>query len=447
MKRLHPRVRKTLSADGLLGLVRKAFERLGHTKPPGGKLSLADGLMAAFAMFSLKDSSLLQFDKRRQSDQNLKTIYRLDYVPCDTRMREVLDPVEPDQLRPVFNDVLRELQRGKVLKRFEFLEGKVLLALDGVQHFSSDKVHCDHCQQRVHRDGRLTYHHQMVGAAIVHPDLAEVIPLAPEPICRQDGQSKNDCERNATRRLLRKFRQEHPHLKVLVIEDALSSNAPHLEDLIDLGLDFLLGVKPGDHEFLYEQVIAAWDADRVTTLQRAAPEAPGGHQECSFVDDLPLNASHPELRVTWLSLEQFDGDGQTQKRFDWVTQLQVTRRNGWEMTRGGRARWKIENETFNTLKNQGYHYEHNYGHGQQHLSSVLAMLMMLAFLVDQSQQLCCRLFQAVHKKCASRKRVWELQRSHFYHFTFPSMRALYWAILNDLCLGLAPPSPAILDSS
>ena len=46
---------------------------------------------------------------------------------------------------------------------------------------------------------------------------------------------------------------------------------------------------------------------------------------------------------------------------------------------GGRARWKIENETFNTLKNQGYHFEHNYGHGYQHLSVVLAMLMLLAF--------------------------------------------------------------------
>ena len=50
--------------------------------------------------------------------------------------------------------------------------------------------------------------------------------------------------------------------------------------------------------------------------------------------------------------------------------------------RAGRASWKVENETFNTLKNQGYHFEHNFGHGEKHLATVFANLMMLAFLID-----------------------------------------------------------------
>lgn len=75
--------------------------------------------------------------------------------------------------------------------------------------------------------------------------------------------------------------------------------------------------------------------------------------------------------------------------------------------RGGRARWKIENETFNTLKNQGYNLEHNYGLGEKHLGVVFTMLMMLAFLVDQTQQLCCQLFQCVWGKVRSEKALWK----------------------------------------
>ena len=100
--------------------------------------------------------------------------------------------------------------------------------------------------------------------------------------------------------------------------------------------------------------------------------------------------------------------------------------------RGGRARWKVENETFNTLKNQGYQFEHNYGHGNQNLSVVFAMLMMLTFLIDQTQQLCCPLFQAVHKKLVSKRAVWDHVRSHFRHIRFESMEQLYHVVLLDV---------------
>ena len=97
--------------------------------------------------------------------------------------------------------------------------------------------------------------------------------------------------------------------------------------------------------------------------------------------------------------------------------------------RGGRARWKIENETFNTLKNQGYHFEHNYGHGERNLSVVFATLMMLAFLVDQAQQLCCTLFRAVWAKLGSKRLLWERMRSLFYTYRLDSMRELFEALL------------------
>ena len=107
--------------------------------------------------------------------------------------------------------------------------------------------------------------------------------------------------------------------------------------------------------------------------------------------------------------------------------------------RAGRARWKIENETFNTLKNQGYNFEHNYGLGKQNLSMVFVKIMMLAFLVDQVQQLCCALFQAVLKKKGGKKYLWEAMRSAFSWLILESMEMLYRALLH----GFAKLEPVI----
>ena len=145
--------------------------------------------MSAFAMFSLKSPSLLAFDKER-AEGNLRTIYGIERVPCDTQMRERLDPVSPEALRPLFQSIFRQLQRGKALEPMAFLDGHYLVALDGTGYFSSKQIHCASCLHKVHRNGSITYYHQMLGAAIIHPDVREVIPLMPEPIVQQDGDAK-----------------------------------------------------------------------------------------------------------------------------------------------------------------------------------------------------------------------------------------------------------------
>ena len=419
-----PKARKHLSADALFGLVRNGFAHIPDYRLSETDISLADALMAAFAMFSLKAPSLLAFDKER-AEGNLHTIYGIARVPCDTRMREILDPVSPKVLRPLFTSVFRQLQRGKALEPMAFLDGHYLLALDGTEYFSSKTIHCASCLHKVHRNGSITYFHQMLGAAIIHPDLREVIPLMPEPIVKHDGTAKNDCERNAAKRFIAKLRQDHPHLKFIVTEDSLSSNAPHIETLHAHGLHYILGVKEGDHTYLFQQVQAAEHAGRVAYYERH-DRAAGVVHRFRFVNDMPLNAAHTDVRVHFIEYWEV-GDDKVQ-HFSWVTDLRVSKRNVYHLMRGGRARWKIENETFNTLKNQGYNFEHNYGHGEQHLSVVFATLMMLAFLVDQTQQLCCALFQAVWAKLGSKRLLWERMRALFYDYRLESMRELFEAL-------------------
>jgi hypothetical protein len=435
-----PRGRKYLSADALFNLVRSGLATIPDYRPSETDISLTDALMSAFAMFSLKSPSLLAFDKER-AEGNLHTIYGMERVPCDTRMREILDPVSPKVLRPVFTSVFRQLQRGKALEPMAFLDGHYLLALDGTEYFSSKTIHCASCLQKVHRNGSITYFHQLLGAAIIHPDVREVIPLMPEPIVKQDGTAKNDCERNAAKRFVAKLRQDHPHLKFIVTEDSLSSNAPHIETLHDHELHYILGIKEGDHAFLFRQVQAAEEAGHVTYYERH-DRAAGLVHRFRFVNDVSLNASNMDVRVNFIEYWEIGQD--KVQHFSWVTDLRVTKRNVFHLMRGGRARWKIENETFNTLKNQGYNFEHNYGHGEQNLSVVFAMLMMLAFLVDQAQQLCCALFQAVWAKLGSKRMLWERMRALFYDYAFASMRQLFEA----LWYGFKKSSPLVaIDSS
>jgi hypothetical protein len=307
-----------------------------------------------------------------------------------------------------------------------FVEGHYLLALDGTGYFSSQQIHCASCGERHHRNGTMTYSPQMLGAALIHPDRRAVMPLMPEPMVKHDGTEKNDGERHAAKRLIVKLRQDHPHLKLIVTEDRLSANAPHSQVLQDHHLHYILGVTEGDHASLCAHVAAAEHAGRVTSYDRDDAET-GLRHRCRFVSDLPLNEAHADLRVNFLECWEWDGD-QVQ-HVSWVTDLRVHKGTVSQIMRGGRARWRIENETCNTLKNQGDHFEHNDGHGDQHLSVVFAVLMMLAFCVDQVQQRCCPLCQAVWAKLGSKRRLWERMRALCYDDALDSMRHLFEALV------------------
>jgi hypothetical protein len=265
----------------------------------------------------------------------------------------------------------------------------------------------------------------MLGAALIHPDQRAVIPLMPEPIMNRDGTDKNDCERNAAKRFGAKLRQDHPHLKFIITEDSLSSNAPHIATLQAYDLRYILGVKEGDHGYLFQQIKVAEQAGRVIAYERHDRTAGLVHR-FRFINDMPLNASQAHVRVN--CIEYWEMGNEKVQHFSWVTDVRVSTRNVYALMRGGRARWKIENETFNTLKNQGYHFEHNYGHGEQNLSVVFATIMMLAFLVDQTQQLCCALFRAVWTKLGSKRLLWERMRALFYSYALASMRELWEAL-------------------
>ena len=426
-----PFSRKHLSAAGLLSEARRLFAKIPEQS--GCDIALVDHLMSGLALFGLKYPSLLQFENDRREEAaraNLKALYGIERAPSDTRFRERLDELDPQHLRPLYKALLAQLQRGKGLEGFAYLDGHYLLSLDGTGYFSSSTIHCPQCGEKHHRNGTITYYHQMLGAVLVHPDRSEVFPLAPEPILKQDGARKNDCERNAAKRLLTDLRREHPHLKLIVIEDGLASNAPHIRQLQALDLRFILGAKQSDHTLLFD-----WVAATPQTAEATFTDEKGFRHRFRYLNGAPLNDANFDLEVNFLEYWEHAPDG-TVTHFSWVTDIPIHDNNLMTLMRGARARWKIENETFNTLKNQGYHFEHNFGHGNNHLSTVLMHLMMLAFLIDQIQQHGCRLFQAALTAAQGKTRLWRKLRSRFDLCLIPDWETLYRSIIQPPLLPL-----------
>lgn len=419
-------VRKSLCADSLLADIYHCFQKVPDPRqlPDNVSVSFTDVLMSGLAVFGLKFPSLLQYDQNRQTlDSNLLSLYRIKAPPSDTYMRERLDELDPRVIRPVFKKMFSKIQRGKCLENFQFLDGYYLLSLDGTGEFSSSTVCCPQCCKKEHKDGSVTYYHQMLGACIVHPDQPNVIPLCPEPIQNGDGAAKNDCERNASKRFIEHLRREHPHLKVIILGDGIASNAPYIRLLKEHTMKFLLGAKPGDHQSLF----ATLDASEETNYYEVLDDKGFMHQ-FRFLNDVALNKSNPDVRVNVLEYMQTDPRGK-ETVFAWVTNIHITQTNAFALMKGGRARWKIENETFNTLKNLGYNFEHNYGHGKKFLSTILCLLMLLAFLVDQIQGMTCSLFRAVKKQAGSFQGLWEELRVLFKFMEWLSWEQLYQFIV------------------
>lgn len=428
------KMRCHLNADILYSRIQEDFERVPDHRASNSSIELSDILMSAFAMFCLKDPSLLAFEKRRQDEpDSLHEVFGVKRIPSDSQMRTALDPVSVRELRSPFQSIFAQLQRGKVLEKMTWLGGYHLLTLDGTGIYTSEKMGSAYCLRKRKRNGKTEYYQQMLAGAFVHPERSEVIPTCPEMIVMQDGSSKNDCERNAARRYLEHFRREHPHLKTIVIEDGISSNAPHIHDLQRHDLRFILGAKPKDHEYLYRLVDEAVETGEISEFHMPDPIDAGKHHCFRYVNNVALNkSSEDSLRVNFLEYWETGSEGNVLRRFGWVTDLEISRENCYEIMRAGRARWRIENETFNTLKNQGYNLEHNYGLGKEHLSAVFAHLMMLAFLVDQVQQLCCPLFQAARAKCGTMRYLWERIRGFFNEYIAPSMEVILHYIVHGL---------------
>jgi Transposase DDE domain len=349
-----------------------------------GEYTMADIGLSAFSVFFMGSRSFLGHQRALEEGHgrsNCQTLFGMSAVPTDNYIRLMLDGAPTAAFDPVFcNTIAAE----GVLDPFRRLGGRLLIALDGTEHFCSRKIHCARCSTRRRTDGGTEYFHTFLGASIVAPGHKQVLPLPPEFIAPQDGAEKQDCERNAAKRWLARHGPALAHLPRIFLGDDLFACQPIAAAVHQEGGNFIFTCKPSSHPTITEYLNGAeLEAHRETAVTRGKRTT----TIYRWLSAVPMRATDDAMIVNWFSIEILNAKARRTYYNSFVTDLTVTSGNVAELAACGRARWKIENETFNVLKTSDYNLEHNFGHGKQTLASVLVTLNLLAFAFHTAARL------------------------------------------------------------
>lgn len=213
--------KKHLSFSTIRNMIANNLLKIKDMRASNNSNSIVDVMLSGLACMYYQSPSLLEFQRRMEKKEqrnNLHSMFTVQNLPTDQGMRNVIDQVDSETaFRPIFKELLSKLQRGKHLEQYQTLPGKYLLNVDGTQYFSSKDVSCKKCLTR----GTTKYPyncHQVLQGAIVKSGMRQVIPVMPEEICAQDGEQKTDCETNAFKRFLDRFRKDHDKLGKLLMQ-------------------------------------------------------------------------------------------------------------------------------------------------------------------------------------------------------------------------------------
>jgi len=354
-------------------------------------------------------------------------------IPTDNYIRQMLDPVCPEALQPCFDQVIEQLRERDGLKAFQRLAGRTPVALDGTEYFCSQKLSCPQCLTRKRANGKIEHYHAMLAAMIVAPGHYMVLPLMPEFITPQDGAEKQDCERNAAKRWLSAHHARIANLRPVYLGDDLFSCQPLAEAVLATGADFLFVAKKDSHKTLYEFIEGAPLGQR-TVIERK----PG--KRCMtyryrWIEAVPLRDGKDALNVNWLGVTITDEKGKVTYDGAFVTSLPITAKNVVDIAACARARWKIENESFNVLKNNGYNLAHNFGHGKKYLARTFAAMNLLAFAFHTACDCLETLWQQAREAVGARARFFQDLHTITAYVLFPSWHSL----IDTLASGKAPP--------
>ena len=376
-----------LSFDVLKGILYRQIAPLPdhRQKGPNTRYAIQDAALGAFDIFFTQSPSFLEYQRRLQHTKghnNAQTLLGVEQIPCDNQVRTLLDPIAPRHLDAVFVEVFEGLEQHGMLAHFRVLGDQLFVALDGTNYFSSKAIHCPNCLTRQLSNGQTLYYHAAITPVIVCPGQSQVIALPPEYIMPQDGHAKQDCERAASKRWLGAHAaQVAPH-GVTLLGDDLYSNQPFCALVVQHRCNFIFTCQPDSHPKFYERV-AFWQANDALAVCEAR-HWNGRFTAVTMVrylNEVFLGRGDDAVSVNWFEITVVNAKtGEQLYHNSCITNHRLTVDNVVAVAQAGRGRWKIENENNNVLKTQGYHLEHNFGHGKQYLAAFMLSLNLLAFL-------------------------------------------------------------------
>ncbi len=417
--------------DRLLRDLHDACSAFPDKRKGEGAYTMADIGLSAFSLFFMQSESFLSHQRSLEEGRktsNCHTLFGMTKIPTDNHIRAMLDPVHPKHLQGVFDSAVSALRANGGLKSFQRLDDRTLIALDGTEYFCSQKLGCPNCLTRKRSNGKVESYHSMLAATLVAPGHNMVLPLMPEFIAKPDGAEKQDCERNAAKRWLVAHAERVKPLRPVFLGDDLFACQPICQAILDGGDDFLFTAKPDSHKTLYDFMNGAEIKEVSVTRKEGRRKLT---YRCRWFEGTPLREGKDALSVDWIGLTILDAKGKPTYDGAWVTSLKVGRENVAEIVACARARWKIENETFNVLKNNGYHLEHNFGHGKQYLAMMFAAMNLLAFAFHTVCDAGEKLWIDARNAKRSRARFFEHIRTITAYLVFPDWRTLMTTLIQS----------------
>jgi len=427
--------------DTIVGSFRQVLSSLPDKRTgKNTRYGMEDAALSAFSVFFTQTPSFLAYQRMMKGSKgrsNAQSLFGVHQIPSDNHIRDLLDPVAPEQVFSIFEEILQMLAQQGQLEGLRSVADTLLVALDGTEYFSSSQIHCSACSTRTLKLGETHYFHSVITPVIVCPGQAQVIPLVPEFIVPQDGHDKQDCENAAAKRWLAQRGQRFSDLNITVLGDDLYCHQPLCQQLLDQRFNFILVCRPESHTTLYEHL----EGIELPTVTRK--RWTGKVEETytyRYLNGVPLRDSHDALLVNWCELTVSRPDGKVTYKNSFSTNHSITDDTVVEIVRAGRTRWKVENENHNILKTKGYNLEHNFGHGKQHLASFLATLNILSLLFHTLLELLDQKYKLLRAHLPTRKTFFDDLRALTRYLYFDSWEHLLTFMLAGLELDIPPNS-------
>ena len=401
---------------------------------------MEDAALSAFSVFFTQTPSFLAYQRMMEGSKghsNAQSLFGVHRIPSDNQIRALLDPVKPKQVFPIFEEILQVLEQQGHLMGMRSFADTLLIAMDGTDYFSSSQIHCPHCSTRQLQSGEIHYFHSVVTPVIVCPGQSQVIPLVPEFVVPQDGHDKQDCENAAAKRWLSQYGERYSALDVTVLGDDLYCHQPLCQQLLAQGFNFILVCRPESHPTLYEHLEGI--ALPTVTTKRWTGKVEETYTY-RYLNGVPLKDSDDALLVNWCELTVSRSDGKVVYKNSFATNHRISDNTVAEIVVAGRTRWKVENENNNTLKTKGYNLEHNFGHGKQHLASLLATLNILSLLFHTLLELLDQKYKLLRSHLPTRKTFFDDLRALTRYLYFDSWDHLLTFMLEGLELDIPPNS-------
>jgi hypothetical protein len=424
--------------DELIEELQSSFEKLPDPRSgENTRYEVKDAAVSAFGVFFTQSASFLAYQRMMEQAKgrsNVQSLFGAERIPSDVQVRNLLDSQEPGELGDVFAKGHKLLAASGEMEAFRSRTGQYLISCDGTGTISSQKIHCENCSRRALNNGETLYIHYAILPVLVKAGESRVLVLEPEYITPQDGHEKQDCERAAIKRWVQRHAEHFAEQQYTLLGDDLYACQPICALFLEQGFNFILVCKPDSHVALYEQVEFL---DKLGSVEQLSLRHWNGKyhetQTYRWVNGVPLRRGEDALAVNWCEITIIREDtGKQLYHNAFITNHELRRSNVVAMVRDGRARWKSENETNNVLKTKGYHLEHNFGHGEQHLANFLLSLNLLAFLFHTLLDLLDEQYQALRQELVVRQDFFNDLRALLRYMLFDNWQHLMHFMLVGL---------------